>query len=92
VLTLPSPRWGVSARDVCRCATAKRLLSSTFMAQTGDLSRSIVGLTRTNVHAPTTYSVRWHGPFGGRAWVSCHLAVSKPPAMNARFGAINQGR
>jgi hypothetical protein len=84
---------GLPTRDVCRFATAKRLFTSTCMAQTGDFSRSIVDLTRTNVRAPMTYSVRWHGPLGGRAWVSCRLAVSKPPVINARdFAAINQGR
>ena len=41
-------------------------LTSTFMAQAGDFSRSNVDLTRTNVRAPMTYSVRWHGPLGGR--------------------------
>jgi hypothetical protein len=38
-----------------------------------------------------TYSVRWHGPLGGRAWVSCRLAVSKPPVINARDSARSIG-
>ena len=78
---------GFPVRDVCRSATAKGLFTSTFMALTGDFSRSIVDLTRTNVRAPMTYSVRWHGKLGRRAWVSCRLAVSRPPVINARDSA-----
>ena len=44
------------------------------------------------MRALVTYSARWHGKLGRRAWVSCRLAVSRPPVISTRdVAAINPG-